>query len=157
LQFYRLSGAGLRSTTQLKQFSLGIKSEAMRKQYYFRQSSRGFLAWDVDRLVAVTRNFPVLQIPLTDIAEISEPFASQFDEPASWNSIIKHIRLIEAADLRFPIILSRENRVMDGMHRVVKALLANRTTIDAVQFTVDPEPDYIGVDPTQLPYEEASS
>jgi hypothetical protein len=66
----------------------------------------------------------------------------------------QHIRLIETADLRFPIILSSEGRVMDGMHRVVKALLAGRATIDAVRFTVDPEPDYIGVDPNQLPYDE---
>jgi hypothetical protein len=43
---------------------------------------------------------------------------------------------------------------MDGMHRVVKALLTGRATIDAVRFTADPEPDYIDVDPNQLPYDE---
>jgi hypothetical protein len=69
-------------------------------------------------------------------------------------SMVEHIRLVETADLRFPIILSSEGRVMDGMHRVVKALLAGRATIDAVRFTADPEPDYIDVDPNQLPYDE---
>jgi hypothetical protein len=126
----------------------------MRKQYYFRHSSRGLLAWDVDRLVALSRDLPVLHVPLTDIREIKEPFSSESDEAASWRSMVEHIRLIETADLRFPIILSSEGRVMDGMHRVVKALLAGRATIDAVRFTVDPEPDYIGVDPNQLPYDE---
>ena len=67
----------------------------MRKQYYFRQSSRGLLAWDVDQLVARTRDFPVLQIPLADIHEIREPFSSEFDEPPSWKCIVEHIRLIE--------------------------------------------------------------
>ena len=43
---------------------------------------------------------------------------------------------------------------MDGMHRVCKAALLNRSTIEAVQFAADPEPDYIGVDPDQLPYED---
>jgi len=126
----------------------------MRKQYYFRQSPRGLLAWDVDRLVVLTRDFPVLQIPLTDIREIGESFSSEFDQPPSWKSIVEHIRLIDTANLSFPIILSSEGRVMDGMHRVVKALLANRATIDAVRFTTDPEPDYIDVDPAQLPYDE---
>jgi hypothetical protein len=125
----------------------------MRKQYYFRHSSRGLLAWDVERLVALSRDFPVLHVPLTDIREIGEPFSSECDEAASWRSMVEHIRLIEAADLRFPIILSAEGRVMDGMHRVVKALLAGQATIDAVRFTADPEPDYIGVDPNQLPYD----
>ena len=104
----------------------------MRKQYYFRQSGRGLLAWDVDRLVALTREFPVLQIPLSDIREIGEPFSCEFHEPVSWKSIVEHIQLIDTADLSFPIILSSEGRVMDGMHRVIKALLSRRPTIDAV-------------------------
>jgi hypothetical protein len=126
----------------------------MRKQYYFRQSSRGLLVWDVDRLVALSRDFPVLHVPLTDIREIGEPFSSESDEAASLRSMVEHIQLVEAADLRFPIILSPEGRVMDGMHRVVKALLAGRATINAVRFTADPEPDYIDADPNQLPYDE---
>ena len=126
----------------------------MRKQYYFRHSSRGLLAWDVDRLVALSRDFPVLYVPLTAIREIGEPFSSESGETASWRSMVEHIRLIEAADLRFPIILSSEGRVMDGMHRVIKALLNGRATIAAVRFTTDPEPDYIDVDPNQLPYDE---
>ena len=126
----------------------------MRKQYYFRHSSRGLLAWDVDRLVALTRDFPVLHVPLTDIRELGEPFSSESEKTTSWRSMIEHIRLIETADLRFPIILSSDGRVMDGMHRVVKALLDGRATIDAVRFTADTEPDYIDVHPSQLPYDE---
>src|SRR5262249_20773087 len=129
----------------------------MRKQYYFRQSSRGLLAWDVDRLVALTRNFPVLHVPLADIREIEEPFTSEFDEALSWKSIVEHIRLIDSADLCFPIILSSEGRVMDGMHRVIKTLLSSQETVDAVQFTTDPEPDFVGVHPTELPYDELVS
>jgi len=56
----------------------------MRKQYYFRRSSRGLLAWDVDRLVALSRDFPLLHVPLTDIREIGEPFSPEWDETASW-------------------------------------------------------------------------
>jgi hypothetical protein len=97
---------------------------------------------------------PVRQVSLSDIREIGEPFASEFEELPTWKSIVEHIQLIENADLSFPIILSSEARVMDGMHRVIKILLAGRATIDAVQFTADPEPDYIDADPTKLPYDE---
>lgn len=57
-------------------------------------------------------------------------------------------------DLAYPIILSSDGRIMDGMHRVCKALLENRTEIDAVRFRHDPEPDYIGIHPDDLPYDE---
>jgi hypothetical protein len=42
---------------------------------------------------------------------------------------------------------------MDGMHRVGKALLSGLASIEAVQFEHDPEPDYIGIQPEDLPYE----
>ncbi len=56
------------------------------------------------------------------------------------------------ANLSFPVILAAEGRVMDGMHRIAKALMLGRETVDAVQFTVTPEPDYRGVLPKDLPY-----
>jgi hypothetical protein len=41
---------------------------------------------------------------------------------------------------------------MDGMHRVAKALMQGQTAIQAVQFSQDPEPDFIGIDADDLPY-----
>jgi hypothetical protein len=128
----------------------------MRKQYYFRPSERGLLAWDVDRLVVLTKRLPRIHVPLTAIRELDEPFWSDHDTP-TWRAAVEHVRLIEAADLSFAIILSSDGRVMDGMHRVAKAVLLGRATIEAVQFTDDPDPDYIGVEPKQLPYDEGPS
>lgn len=65
---------------------------------------------------------------------------------------IEHMALVQAADLTYPIILSASGEVMDGMHRVAKAVLEGRTEIDAVQFPRDPDPDYVGRGPTDLPY-----
>jgi len=62
------------------------------------------------------------------------------------------MRLIEEADLAFPIILSASGAVMDGMHRVAKAVRLGRKDIEAVQFTEDPEPDHVGRGPRELPY-----
>ena len=41
---------------------------------------------------------------------------------------------------------------MDGMHRVVRALLEGRATISAVQFEVHPDPDLRNCRPDELPY-----
>jgi len=41
---------------------------------------------------------------------------------------------------------------MDGMHRVVKALVQGLESIEAVRFTVDPEPDFLGRKASELQY-----
>ena len=123
----------------------------MRKQYYFRESERGLLAWDVDHLVELSRNFSRKSIPIDAIRELDEPWAG-VDERRSWRAVVDHMRLINEADLSFPIILSADGLVMDGRHRIAKAALEGRNFIDAVQFDNDPPPDYVGVDPDDLKY-----
>ena len=44
-------------------------------------------------------------------------------------------------DLVYPIILSADGHVMDGMHRIAKAWMLGQRTITAVQFERDPPPD----------------
>lgn len=123
----------------------------MRKQYFFRPSSRELLAWDVDRLVRLSSSLPRKRVPLREIRELDEAWHADEEQP-TWRSVIEHVRLIEAADLSYPIILSATGEVMDGMHRVVKAVLRGDTEIVAVQFDEDPEPDHVGMGPDDLPY-----
>ena len=124
----------------------------MRKQYHFRPGERGLVAWDVDRLVSLSSGFPRIEVPLREIRELDEPFwFGDGSKAATCRAIVEHARLIDAADLSFPIILSADGRVMDGMHRVAKALLLGHETIAAVQFAHDLEPDYVDVRPEDLP------
>ena len=125
----------------------------MRKQYHFRPGSDGLKAWDVDRLVTLTKDLRREQVPLTAIREIDEPYwTTGYERPPTCRDVVEHARLIEEADLSFPVILSSDGGVMDGMHRVAKAMLQGRTHIEAVRFVSDPEPDYVGVHPDALPY-----
>ena len=126
----------------------------MRKQYFFRPSPAGLLAWDVDRLVELTRDFPVRAVPLDELSALDEPVFAQ-GELATWRALVAHVQLLQAADLAFPIILAADGVVMDGRHRAARALLEGRSSVDAVQFREDPPPDYIGRDPDDLPYEAA--
>jgi hypothetical protein len=127
----------------------------MRKQYHLRPSPIGLLAWDVDRLIDLAAHLPRAEVPLDAIRELDEPFwFSGGSEVATCRAVADHARLIFEVDLRYPIILGADGRVMDGMHRVAKAYLEGRATILAVQLEVDPEPDFVGVDETALPYDE---
>lgn len=125
----------------------------MRKQYHFWPSPDGLLAWDVERLIALSADLPRRPVDVAAIREIDEVYwFDDADERPTCRKVLQHMRLIQQAELSYPIILGSDGRVMDGMHRVAKALLAGDATIDAVRFERDPEPDYVGRRPQDLPY-----
>ncbi len=125
----------------------------MRKQYHFRRSERGLLARDVDRLVELSSGFTVIDVPLSEIRELDETFWFGIEgEAPTCRRVTLHAKLIHETDLSHPVILSQDGRVMDGMHRVCKALIEGRDTIRAVRFDADPQPDHINVTPDELPY-----
>ena len=124
----------------------------MRKQYFFRDSPRGLLAWDVHRLIELSAKFPRKTVHIDDLEELDRPW-SGIDAPATWRQVIDHIRMIDAADLAYPIIRAANGEVMDGRHRIAKAALMGRQTIECVQFERDPEPDHIGKGPDDLSYD----
>jgi len=123
----------------------------MRKQYHFRPSAAGLRAWDIDRLVGLSKYLEAQLVPVASIRELDEPY---WGEPMTCRNVAEHARLIEEADLGCPIILSSDGHIMDGMHRVLKALMRGESHIQAVRFLTDPEPDFVGVDPDDLPYGE---
>jgi hypothetical protein len=126
----------------------------MRKQYHLRKSERGLLAWDVHRLLRLASALEPVFLPLEKIRELDEPFSfSGDDDTPTCRRVAEHARLINETSLDHPIIIDPEGRVMDGMHRVCKALINHLKTIKAVKFLSMPEPDFVGVPVDQLPYE----
>ena len=136
----------------------GAESEAtlgrLRRQYHFRPGPEGLRAWDVHRLIRLSRALPVRQVPLTAIRELDENwwFETGGEVPTP-RAIAQHVRLMDAADLRWPVVLSADGGVMDGMHRIAQALRLGHTHIAAVQFEADPPPDHVGVAPEALDYD----
>lgn len=127
----------------------------MRKQYHFRRSGDDVLIWDCDRLVELSAGLPREMIPLESIRELDEAYWGAEDGGRmTCREVVEHMRLAQEADLSFPIILSSDGRVMDGMHRVAKAALEGRERIEAVRFRDDPEPDYVNVREEDLPYDD---
>ena len=125
----------------------------MRKQYHPMQADDGLRVWDVDRLVRLSAELPSRRVPLTEIWELDE--IRWFDpdgEQPTCRAVLEHMRLVLASDASFPILLGCDGRVMDGMHRVLKVALEGGAEIEVKQFTVDPEPDFVGVNLEDLPY-----
>lgn len=125
----------------------------MRKQYHNHAVGDDRHYWDVHKLIRALRDAEPIDVPLSEIAEIDENW--WYQEPGavpSSRTIADHIKLMHAADASYPIVLCAEGRLMDGMHRVVKALVAGQTTIKAVKFSETPPPDFINISLDDLPY-----
>ncbi len=127
----------------------------MRRQFHGRHTSSGFLAWDVHRLVELARDLPVIEVPLVKIRELDECYWFDAGGGApTCRAIALHARLIAESDLDYPVILSADGRVMDGMHRICRAVVEGRESVLAVRFEKDPEPDHVDVPLEELPCEE---
>lgn len=124
----------------------------LHQQYHFRKSERGLLAWDVLKLIELTKDFEVHQVPLTEIKELKETYWFGLGAPPVTEDIANHAKQIYEADTSYPIILCPEGKVMDGMHRVCKIFLESGKTVLAVRLVELHEPDYIGKEPHELPY-----
>ncbi len=113
---------------------------------------QGLYAWDVDRLIDLAERLPEETVPLAAIIEVDSDYWFSHGCSSTVRAVVDHMRLVSAADLTYPIILDPDGGVMDGMHRVAKALLADHETIKAKRLLALPAPDYSDVHPDGLPY-----
>lgn len=131
-----------------------VSKSLRRKQTHFRAFQNGLLSWDVTRLIEKSSGLSVKSVNLCDIRELDECFWYNLGgQRPTCRNIVEHVKLIQAIDLQYPIILSKDGRVMDGIHRVCKALLQALKCIKAVQFDREIPPDFINREPNELPYD----
>jgi len=72
----------------------------VRKQYHFWPAERGFDAWDVDRLIALSRDLPVERVDVASIGELDTSY--WFDgstEVPTVRKVVEHCRLIGEVDI----------------------------------------------------------
>lgn len=93
--------------------------------------------WSVSRLFELSRNLPVMDVV---IDHMNTYFVYQ---KITLREMITHFKAIESADLDFPIILDEDGELMDGRHRLMKAIMLGHRTIKAVRFDSNPPPDKI--------------
>jgi len=90
--------------------------------------------WNVLRLIALTKDFEVMNIPLKHL-NMCDKYENIY-----MREMVGHCEAINNADLKYPIILDEDGAIMDGRHRLMKAMLLNKKTIKAVRFDVNPSP-----------------
>lgn len=90
--------------------------------------------WSVPRLFELSKNLPVVDIPI-DYLNINCVY-----EKLNIREIVMHIKAVNDADLSKPIILDEDGELMDGRHRIMKAILLGNQTIKAVRFQENPPP-----------------
>lgn len=103
----------------------------------------GRAIWFTERLWQLARDLPVHTVAINEVAELDDVCWFDATRPPTCRAVAEHARRIEQADLRFPIILAADGHLMDGGHRLAKAWLSGMQQIDAVRFTIDPEPDVV--------------
>ena len=125
----------------------------MRQQYHFRKVGEDVHIWDVNKLIDVTSDIVPEEVPLDTIKEIDEEYwYSIGGAKPTCRDLANHFDLIQAADLKYPILLCHQGRVIDGMHRVCKALSLGYSSILAKRLKMEIEPDFVNVDAKNLKY-----
>lgn len=113
-----------------------VKLEAC--QLHENKFNDGNKRWLIPQLVEQAKELPVMEIPLCAIftgSKVWEPIQSA-------QQLARHMKRVMNTDLNYPIIMDEEGFIMDGWHRVAKAMLEGRETIKAVRFEKTPTPDY---------------
>jgi len=100
--------------------------------------------WYVERLRQLAEALPSGRVPLASIEDLDRNlWFNTYAEAPTCRAVALHARRIYEARLEYPILLSPEGEVMDGMHRVAKAWLLGMTEILAVRFDELPPPDEV--------------
>jgi len=112
-----------------------MKIEPVYTPAFDRQMCRlGTHCWSVARLAQLSIGFEVMEIPLAHM----EMYSTY--EKMTLRQMCGHITSVNNADMSKPIILDEDGCIMDGRHRLMRAIINGDDTIKAVRFAVNPTP-----------------
>lgn len=97
-----------------------------------QMSKLGRNKWSVARLITLSKDLSVFEIPLNHLN------IYYLYEKLTLREMVMHFIAVRDADLQYPIILDEDGEVMDGRHRIMKAIIEGRKTIKAVRFDENP-------------------
>lgn len=98
--------------------------------------------WALDFIWELSKDLEVEKIEVDALWEerYGEAWCWQHeDEVINNDFFLHHMSRVMTADLSFPIVLSEEDYIFDGVHRLMKAKYLGLKTIHCVRFKRDPE------------------
>ena len=99
--------------------------------------------WRMATLWAAAAGKPAAEIPIETLGILDAVvwFGGPKDVQPTVRKVAERARDIFAADLAFPIIVTKSGEVLDGAHRIARAYLAGITSVSAVVIDSYPPPD----------------
>lgn len=104
--------------------------------------TEGNKVWIVTNLIERAKELEPFDLPLAAIysgSEVWTPVGSAY-------GIAHHVRRAMDVKTEYPIIMCQQGFIMDGWHRVLRALIDGKTAIKAVRFATTPQHDYVKAD-----------
>ena len=98
--------------------------------------------WLTRRLWELSKDLPVFEYEVSSFDGFDKDVWFGSQHKPTVKKVLEHYLKIEKANFKYPIIVSRDGMILDGVHRLCRALLDGRKTIPAVKFEIDPEPDH---------------
>ncbi len=112
--------------------------------------SDGRCVWRAEDLWGAAKGVPTIDLPVDDfVDQLNGTCWTQGDEEVTPNWVLCHTRRILNAE-DYPIIIDQDGIILDGVHRLCRAVLEGREVIATQRLTVLPEPIYI-VEAEQVP------
>lgn len=96
--------------------------------------SRDGRSYSVKDLIEASKDLPTFEIDLRSIDISVMPWGD-----VSIQMFSQHMKRVNDADLKYPVILDWSGYICDGWHRVVKAIVLGHDTIKARRLTVMPD------------------
>lgn len=98
--------------------------------------------WFVEDLWLLAKNLPIIEVDPELIINLDRDGWFTAEKPTP-RVILSHMQRILNSDLTYPVILHPDGSIMDGAHRVCKAILLGEKAIQVVRFTQEPPPSHI--------------
>ena len=101
--------------------------------------SDGGKVWRVLSLIHHAKDLEPFDLPLSCINLATTTWEG---DTKTIKGFAGHMKRVNEADLKYPVIMDDDGFIMDGWHRVAKALVLGLATIKAVRFDKTPPCDY---------------
>lgn len=110
---------------------------------HYKRPDGSLRSWRVETLWNAARELETFYMaPRAVLEALKEHEWSTPGHEHGLHAFIKHWEQAEAAKIDFPIILSESGELLDGAHRLAKAVMHNHLRIPCRQFKEEPPSDF---------------
>ncbi|CAG7614972.1 hypothetical protein ACFQI7_00855 [Paenibacillus allorhizosphaerae] len=101
--------------------------------------------WDVEKLWKMSENLPVTKVNIDSIKELDQDCWFGFGSTSvpTIRNVASHCKRIIEAKMEYPILFTADGCLIDGGHRIAKALMNGQQEIDAVFIETLPPADLV--------------